>query len=323
MLDYVLLIIGFALLYKGAGYLVDGSSSLAKKLGVSSLVIGLTIVSFGTSMPELVVNVYSAFKGTPDIAYGNIVGSNLFNTLLVLGIAAYIAPLKVQNSTVWKEIPFSLFAVLILAFMSNKVFFSNGTNNLLTRIDGIILLSFFTLFLFYAFKLAKQNKIKSKKQEKSKHEQHKNSMTIFFMLLGGFAMLFLGGKLTVDAAVNMARQFGISELLISSTVIAGGTSLPELFISIIALMKKEMDISVGNIIGSNIFNILFILGTTAVISPLVVPQGINFDLLILAISTILLFAFMFSGSKYNLDKWKGTALLALYAAYLAFIIYRG
>ncbi|MDD2665805.1 MAG: calcium/sodium antiporter [Methanocellales archaeon] len=320
MLEYLGLILGLALLYKGADYLVDASSSLAKRLGISSLVIGLTIVAFGTSMPELIVNVYSSFQGNADIAYGNIVGSNICNVLVILGIAALLMPLKVQSSTVWKEIPFALIAALTLFAMSNEAFFNLASTNSLTRTDGVVLLFFFMIFLYYVFGLTR-----SKQGESAIGvEVHKHKgIILFFMMAGGFAALYVGGRLTVDSAVNIARQFGISELLISSTIVAVGTSLPELVTSFMAALKKEMDLSVGNVIGSNIFNISFIMGVSAVISPLAVPVGINFDFIVLIIATILLFIFMFSGTKRRLDRWEGMILLLLYVVYIAVIVVRG
>ncbi len=320
MLDYLGIILGLALLYKGAGYLVDASSDLAERLGISSLVIGLTIVAFGTSMPEFIVNVYSSLQGNADVAYGNIVGSSICNILLILGLAALLTPLKVQSSTVWKEIPFALLAALTLFAMSNKTFFNLVNTDYLTRTDGIILLFFFIAFLYYTFELTKS------KQEESalglKVHKHKG-IILFFMMAGGFAALFIGARLTVDSAVNIARQFGISELLISSTIVAVGTSFPELVTSLVAVQKKEMDLSIGNIVGSNIFNIFFIMGVSAVISPLAVPVGINFDFIILIITTILLFVFMFSGKKHTLDRWEGMIFLLLYVVYVAIILIRG
>ncbi|MDD4897900.1 MAG: calcium/sodium antiporter [Methanocellales archaeon] len=310
---------GLALLYKGADYLVDASSNLAKRLGISSLVIGLTIVAFGTSMPELIVNVYSSFQGNADVVYGNIIGSNICNILMILGLAALLMPLKVQSSTVWKEIPFALLAAITLFILSNETFFNLANTNSLTRTDGIILLFFFIIFLYYVFGLTKCKEESAIGVEVHKHK----GIILFFMMAGGFAALFIGAKLTVDSAVNIARQFGVSDLLISSTIVAVGTSLPEMVTSAMAALKKEMDLSLGNIVGSNIFNIFFIMGVSAVISPLAVPVGINFDLIILIIATILLFIFMFSGTKHKLDRWEGIIFLLLYVVYIAIIITRG
>ncbi|MFA0821651.1 MAG: calcium/sodium antiporter [Methanomethylovorans sp.] len=318
MIDYIFILIGLAFLYKGADWFVEGASALAKHFGISSLVIGLTVVAFGTSMPELVVNVFASIQGNSDVSFGNIVGSNIINLLLILGLTGSIAPLIVQKSTVWKEIPFALLAVLVLATMSNKIMLANGSGNILTRVDGIILLFFFSIFLYYIFET-----IKNGTNGSSDNIKEKSLTKISFMLISGFIFLVLGGKMTVDSAVSIARQMGISEFLISSTIVAAGTSLPELVTSIAAALKKEMDISVGNILGSNIFNIFFIMGVSAIISPLTVPIGINVDLIVLAIGTLLFFVFMFTGEKHKFERWEALIFLLIYVGYTLFIINRG
>ncbi len=318
MIDYIFIMIGLALLYQGANWFVEGASSLAKHLGISSLVIGLTVVAFGTSMPELVVNFFASIHGNSDVAFGNIVGSNIINLLLILGVTGLISPLIVQKPTVWKEIPFALLAVLVLTTMSNKIMLANDSDNILTRADGIILLFFFSMFLYYIFET-----IRNSTNESSDNIKEHSSTKISFMLIAGFIFLVIGGKLTVDGAVSIARQIGISEFLISSTIVAAGTSLPELVTSVAAALKKEMDISVGNIVGSNIFNIFFIMGVSSTISPLTVPIGINVDLIILAIATLLFFIFMFIGKKHKFERWEALTFLAIYVGYTLFIINRG
>lgn len=318
MIDYIFILIGLALLYQGANWFVEGASSLAKHLGISSLVIGLTVVAFGTSMPELVVNFFASIQGNSDVAFGNIVGSNIINLLLILGVTGLISPLIVQKPTVWKEIPFALLAVLVLTTMSNKIMLANDSDNILTRADGIILLFFFSMFLYYIFET-----IRNSTNESSDNIKEHSSTKISFMLIAGFIFLVIGGKLTVDGAVSIARQIGISEFLISSTIVAAGTSLPELVTSVAAALKKEMDISVGNIVGSNIFNIFFIMGVSSTISPLTVPIGINVDLIILAIATLLFFIFMFIGKKHKFERWEALTFLAIYVGYTLFIINRG
>jgi cation:H+ antiporter len=319
MLEYLYLLIGLALLYKGAHWLIDGSSSLAKKFGISSLVIGLTVVAFGTSLPELIVNIFAALDSNAAISYGNIIGSNLFNLLFILGITAIVIPLTVQKSTIWKEIPFSLIGAIVLFIMSNEILFTHEKTNILSRSDGIILLLFFAMFLYYIYNMIKINN--NSKQENTTIKESNWKLSI--LIIGGLVCLFFGGKLTVSAAVTIARTLGISELLISSTIIAMGTSLPELITSIVGALKKEMDISIGNVVGSNIFNIFLVLGVTSVISPLVVPAGIMVDLIILMLSTLLLFAYMFVGKKHTLHRWEGISFLMLYITYTIFIIYRG
>ena len=304
IIELILFVLGIFLLIKGAGLLVNGASSLAKKLGVSTLIIGLTIVAFGTSMPELIVNILAAIRGSGEISFGNVIGSNISNLLLVLGIIAIIYKVKFQNSTRGKEIPFALFSVLILFILSNKTF--NGTRIfLLSRTDGLILLFLFGIFIYYANKL---NKEKPKKVRVSKLS---NTKTILFILLGLIGLYF-GGKLVVDGAVFIAQSFGLSEFLISATIIAIGTSLPELVVSITAILKKDINLAVGNIIGSNIFNILWILGLTAVISPIKIPEFINIDLLILAAVTLFLTLIMSTNKKRELKRKHGILFILLY-----------
>lgn len=318
MIEYLFILLGLALLYKGANWFVEGASSLAKHFGVSPLIIGLTVVAFGTSMPELVVNVFASAQGNGDVAFGNIVGSNIVNILLILGVTGLITPMIVKKSIVWKEIPFALLAVLVLATMSNKMALANDPVNLLTRADGIVLLFFFLIFVYYLF-----DSIKSGISKSSDTDENYSRIKISLMLIVGLFALIVGGRLTVDGAVSIARQLEISEFLISSTIVAIGTSLPELVTSVAAAVKKEMDISVGNIIGSNIFNIFLIMGISATISPLTVPSVINTDLLILTIATLLCFIFMFTGEKHKLERWEASILLIMYAVYTFFIIYRG
>jgi len=321
MIEYILFVLGIFLLIKGADYLVEGSSSLAKKLGVPTLVIGLTIVAFGTSIPELVVNVLASIKGLGEVAFGNIIGSSMANLLLILGIAAIITNLKIQRSTIWKEIPFSFLAVLILLIFSSVFLLDNLKINSLLRTEGIILLFFFALFIYYVVGLVKKNKenLEDKKIEVIAHPY----WIISLMILGGLVGLYFGGKWTVDGAVSIARTFGLSEFLISATIIAIGTSLPELFTTIVATRKKDIDLAVGNIVGSNIFNVFWILGVTSVIKPIPFPNFISVDLLILLFATLLLFIFMFVGKKHELDRWQGILFLILYISYLAFLIVRG
>lgn len=317
MLEYLQLIIGFIFLVKGADVLVDGSSALAKKFGISALAIGLTIVAFGTSMPELVVNTFAAIKNQPDISFGNIIGSNIVNILFILGLAAVIAPLKIKKSTIWKEIPFAFLAVLVLFLMSNKTLFNGKSSNIVTRIDGIILLVFFAIFLYYIFEL-----VKGSKNHTTTIKEY-SGIAIFTMIVGGLIMLFIGGGWVVDGAVFLARKMGLSELFISTTIVAIGTSLPELVTSVVAASKKEYDLSVGNIVGSNIFNIFFIMGITSIISPIAAPPSINIDFIFLFIATLALFTAMFIGRKHQLERWQGIVFILMYIAYILFLIKRG
>ncbi len=321
MIEYILFVLGIFLLVKGANYVVDGSAALAKQLKVSTLVIGLTVVAFGTSMPELIVNIIASLKGISDIAFGNIVGSNIANTLLILGIAAVIANLKVQHSTTWKEIPFSLLAALVLFIFANTFILDKLILNSILRFEGLILLLFFVIFFYYVIELAKRDRSQA---EDDKPESEKlSTIKISLYILGGLVAMGFGGKWVVDGAVALARLSGMSEYFISLTIVAVGTSLPELATSIIAALKKEADIAVGNIVGSNIFNIFFILGISALISPITLPVFAMADLAILLAITSLLFLFMFIGKKHELERWQGAVFLALYAAYIGFLIMRG
>ena len=314
-LQISLLILGFILLIKGAGWLVDGASALAKQFNISDLAIGLTVVAFGTSAPELVVNTFASFQNHQDIVLGNIIGSNFFNLFAILGIAGIIAPLSVKSSTVWKEIPFSLFALVILLFLANNFFISG--NDYISRFDGFILLLFFILFLYYVYKQLKTEKIVTETNQKKL-----SNLTIWVYLFAGLFGLILGGKLVVNSAISMASSFGVSEKIIGLTIVAAGTSLPELATSVVAVLKKNNDIAVGNVIGSNIFNILFILPISAIIRPVIYKIEFNTELFVLAGGTIFLFIAMFTGEKKKLDRWEAGLLFATFMVYtIVFIIF--
>lgn len=314
----ILLLIGLAILIAGAEALVKGSSSLARRMGITPLVIGLTVVAFGTSTPELFVNIYSAFKGASDIAIGNIVGSNIANILLILGLSAAVTPLAVKKSTIWKEIPFALLAVVLVFLMGNDALFDKTPFNELTRTDGFALISIFIIFLYYIVGLAKAS-------DGSNAEEVKPLTIPFslFLTLVGIACLVAGGKLLVDQAIVLARLAGMSEALIGLTVVAVGTSLPELATSVVAAMHKEVDIAVGNIVGSNIFNVFWILGITSLILPLSFNPRINADVGVSILATVLLFLAMFVGKKHKLERWQGIFFVALYGIYLGYLIMRG
>lgn len=297
----------------GAGWLVDGSSALAKKYNVSDLAVGLTVVAFGTSAPELVVNVTAAINDHTEIVFGNIVGSNNVNLFLILGITGLIAPLAVKSSTVWKEIPVSLFAAVAVLLMANDVL-STG-ESVLSRLDGGILLVAFAFFLFYVFRTLRSDPsavvIETAPMSKGR---------MALLIAVGLAGLIMGGKLTVTHAVTLAEHWGMSEKLIGLTVVAIGTSLPELATSVVAAFKKNTDIAVGNVIGSNIFNILFILGVTAVIRPLGFNTAFNTDLYLLIAGTVFLFVTMFTLKKHKLDRLEAGFLLAAFMGYMVYLI---
>ena len=311
----VLIIAGFTALIFGANWLVDGSSALAKKYNVSDLIIGLTIVSFGTSAPELVVNSVASVNGYSDIILGNILGSNNFNLFITLGIAGLIYPMRVQSSTVWKEIPISFIAALVLLLFANNFFFG-GTSGL-SRVDGLILLSLFAAFLFYVFKQMKSGA--EPVEEITYH--HKSNLKIWSFIILGLAGLIIGGQLVVDNGVKLATQLGVSEKIIGLTIIAIGTSLPELLTSVVAATKKNTRIAIGNIIGSNIFNILLILSVSTLIAPVAYNLTFNIDLYILLGGTIFLFAVMFIGKRYKLDRWGAAVLLIFYLVYTSYLVW--
>lgn len=316
LISILLIIVGLVILIVGAESLVKGASSLAKKIGLSELIIGLTIVAFGTSAPELIVNIFSAVRGSSDMAIGNIIGSNIANILLILGICAIITPIAIKNNTVWKEIPFSLLAVILIFVMGNDALIDRTGFNSLTRTDGIALVSIFIIFFYYIFGLSKSEK---------NHEevaQYSTSISLI-MTLAGIFCLFLGGKLLVDNAVILATIAGMSEAFIGLTIVAIGTSLPELATSAVAAYHKKADMAVGNIVGSNIFNVFCVLGLTSIIMPIHFNININFDVIFVIIATLLLFLFMFIGNRQKLDRWQGGLFIGLYIAYIAFIIFRG
>lgn len=324
----LLIILGIAFLWRGAVWLVHGSASLARWFGISSLVVGLTVVAFGTSMPELVVNFTAAIRGNTDLAIGNIIGSNIANILLILGIAAIIVPLTVQSSMVWKEIPFSLLAAIILGIFANDIFLYDGRENVIGRGNGLALILFFVIFLYYILGLARQKQTHGELLAEARADvaHHFGRHTVLRMvgyIVVGLTALYLGGQALVAGATTIARVFGVSEAIIGLTIVAVGTSLPELVASIVAAMRKEPDIAVGNIVGSNIFNIFWILGATAVIRPLPVSRVLNLDMMVLVATSCVLFgAILFWGKRFVITRGNGILFLCLYIAYIAFLIMR-
>jgi cation:H+ antiporter len=316
MITYILFILGFILLIKGADLLVDGSASIAHKLKISSIVIGLTIVAFGTSAPEFIVNIFASMQGNTEIAIGNIIGSNIANILLILGIASIIHPLTTKRNTVWKEIPFSLLGALLLAVLVNDIRIDGGVYSGLTRIDGIVLLSFFVIFLYYTFGISKVTGDASE----SDIQELSYSKSVSFVVMG-FLGLVLGGKWIVDGAVAIAEIFNVSQSLIGLTVVAIGTSLPELATSAIAAYKKQSDIAIGNVVGSNIFNIFWILGFSALIRPLPFSRSSDIDILTVIFASAILFFIMFIGKKHVIEKWQGVLMVVFYVGYITFLVF--
>lgn len=316
ILSSVLLVVGLIILIFGANFLVEGASALAKKFNVSDLAIGLTIVAFGTSAPELVVNSFASFQDYDDIVFGNVIGSNNFNLFIILGITGLITPLTVQSSTAWREIPISLLAVVILfMFVNEEMVFPNISNSLVGW-EGIILLACFLGFLFYVYKQLTSENTEIETTDVPKLSNLK--MTLY--IIGGLAGLVLGGQLVVDNAISIAENLGISEKIIGLTVVAAGTSLPELATSIVAAFKKNADIAVGNIVGSNIFNIFLILGVASLIGPIDYTISFNTDLYILAGGTLFLLLGMFTGKRKKLDRWEAAILLIAYLSYTIYLV---
>jgi cation:H+ antiporter len=317
-LTYILLAIGFALLIKGADYFVEGSSKIATMLRVPPLLVGLTIVAFGTSSPEATVSIIAAMEGSSEVSLGNVIGSNIFNITLVVGITAMINPLAVETTTIRKEIPFTLLASVALAAVASDIALQMASINSIGRSEGIILLLFFLIFLYYIIEVALNNRepVSDLAAVTGKGTWGKN----IFITLAGLAAIIFGGDLVVDNATEIALSLGMSETLAGLTIVAVGTSLPELITSITAALKKKSEIALGNIVGSNIFNILFVLGTSATIAPLAVNDKIFTDIALMIILTAVLL--IFSRSKFKISKIEGAILAAVYIAYLVYIILR-
>ncbi|MBU1100293.1 MAG: calcium/sodium antiporter [Bacteroidetes bacterium] len=312
IISLILIVVGFSALIFGANWLVDGASALAKKHRISDLAIGLTIVAFGTSAPELVVNSVASVDGLSDIILGNVIGSNNFNLFFILGLVGLIYPITVQSSTAWREIPISLIVTVILFALANN-FFLNQTYEI-SRLDGVILFSLFILFLYYVFKQMKteENLVISYKQ--------KSNTKICGLMSAGLAGLIIGGKLVVDNSVDVATNLGISQKIVGLTIIAAGTSLPELVTSIVAAIKKNSDIAIGNVIGSNIFNILLILSFSSFIRPINFNQNFNQDIAILFGGTVFLIIAMITGKRKKLDRWEAGILLGFYLIYTVYLV---
>ena len=312
MIAYLLMPVGFVLVIKGADWFVNAATALARRLGVSDLAIGLTVVAFGTSLPELAVNVTASFQGNAGITIGNIIGSNIANVLLILGAAGLIYPLAVSKGTVWKEIPLSLLAVLLVGILANDRLIDAGSASLLTRSDGLVLLSFFAIFLCYTAAIARRIEgLDSTVVAKT------IGLTKTSLLMGaGFVALIVGSQWVVNGAVKIALALGVSETTVGLTIVAVGTSLPELATSVMAAYRKNPEIAVGNVVGSNIFNIFFILGASALIRPIPVPSRTNIDIAVLLTASVLLFVWMFTGKRRTLDRWEAGIFLAGYAGYI-------
>ncbi|MBM3210492.1 calcium/sodium antiporter [Candidatus Saccharibacteria bacterium] len=316
------LLAGLLILILGAEGLVRGASSIAVKFNISPLVIGLTVVSFGTSAPELTINLISALQGSGDLAIGNVIGSNIVNILLVLGICAIIVPLSVKSSTVWKEIPLALLGVVLVGVMANDILLDGGAINSLTRTDGIVLLALMVIFMYYIFGMAKNDRDAVPDDDTDTIKQYSGLMAVI-LTLGGLIGLVVGGQLLVEGAIAIAANMGLSEALIGLTVVAIGTSLPELATSVVAALKKQADIAIGNVVGSNIFNIFFVLAATSTLTPLSISGALQTDILVAIGATFLLFLFMFTSKKHHLTRAEGVLFVVLYCCYTVYLVARG
>ena len=317
-LDIIWILVGFVLLIKGADFLVNGSVKIAKRFHVSEIIIGLTIVSIGTSMPEMIVSVTSGMGGHNDMAIGNIIGSNLCNLLLILGITALVRPIVFQKETKHIEIPIALVSTILLLILCNNA------GGVIGRAEGIILLACFVCFIVYTIYMGVKEARKNKEESTEKEVilEKYGVLKAVMLIIIGIVALKIGGDLVVNNATDIARLLHISEKTISLTIIAIGTSLPELVTSIVAAIRKENDIAIGNIIGSNIFNILFILGISSVVTPISYSTAYNIDFAVLIASTILLAAFPFIGKKDTMTRANGAIFLIAYIVYMASLFVR-
>lgn len=314
-MNIILLIGGLLLILVGANALTDGAASIAKRFNISSLVIGLTIVAFGTSAPELTVSVVSALKGSADMAIGNVVGSNIFNTLMIVGCTAAIVPISVTKGTLSKEIPLCILASVVLFICANDVLINKAATNTISSSDGMLLLCFFLIFLGYTFAIAHNGSTAEETQVK-RMPLWKSGLFI----AGGLAGLVYGGQFFVDGASGIARGLGVSESIIGLTLVAGGTSLPELATSVVAALKKNPEMAIGNVIGSNLFNIFFVLGCSATISPMKIQGITNLDLGVLIGSCVLLYIFGWFFRKRTITRPEGIVMIACYIGFTTYLI---
>ncbi len=311
ILNLLLIVLGIVLVIWGADRMTDGSVAIAQRLKIPQIVIGLTIVAMGTSMPELCISMVSALKGTPDLAVGNVVGSNIFNTMLIVGVAAMVAPMTILRSTVKKDIPWAVFGSVALMLMC--------LDNDISRIDAIILFAAFTLFMFLTLKSAKKKQADPSSNTEEEVKSH-SILQATTLVIVGLACLIFGSNIFVDAATKVAQSLGVSEAIIGLTIVAGGTSLPELATSVVAARKGQSAIAIGNVIGSNVMNILLIIGTTGIICPMHISGITPIDLGTMTISIFLLWLFSFT--RFKVERWEGAVLTILFGIYLSWLIYQ-
>lgn len=316
ILNIIFVVVGVVLVLLGADRLTEGSASLARRMKVPEIVIGLTIVAAGTSAPEFFVSLVSALKGTSDMAVGNVVGSNIFNTMLIVGCAAMVAPMTISKTTVRKDIPFALIASLLLVVLClDGISSFDLKGNMISRVDGVILLVGFSIFMFYTFRTAKNDS--DIPSGRVPNTDTKTWKCLLYIVLG-LAGLIVGSNLFVDAASGIAERLGISKSVIALTIVAGGTSLPELATSVVAARKGQSAIAIGNVIGSNVFNILAILGVTAVICPMRMDGITIVDMLVMLLSMLLVWLFSFT--RYTVARWEGFLLAVGFLGYLYWLL---
>jgi len=315
MVTYILFLVGFFLLIKGAGWLVDGASAIGRKARIPEMVIGLTIVSFGTSLPELLVTVMAAIEGKPELGVSNVLGSNIANILIILGLAAIVRPLPIHRDTYLIDLPISMFAILLFGFLANTYWQPGEVPFMLTRGDGVILLLFFGFFLVYIFA-----EVKSKSGEMPPEMVHGNMLLASVKILAGGVLLFFGGEWVVNGASELAALAGWSEAFIGLTIVAVGTSLPELVTSAVAAHKGNVSIAVGNAIGSNIFNVLWILGITSIISPISYSPASNTDIMMILLASASLIVAVIIGKRPVISRWEGVLFIAIYGVYVAYLL---
>ena len=308
LVSFLLLALGFILLVSGAGKLIEASSSLARRLNIPEIVIGLTIVSLGTSSPELVVNIVASIKNESDMVLGNVLGSNIFNVLIVLGVTSITGTLTVKRNTTWLEIPLSLMGALMVLIIASDKLLDHQSVNIIGRIDGIVLVCLAIIFLVYNLELAK----KENKEVEIQGKQQRIVIAIFWLLVG------LAGLINATA---ISREFGIPERIIAITVIAVGTSLPELVTSLMAVRKGKVDLAIGNVVGSNIINIFFILGVSSIITSVPVPENTFLDIYLNIFAAVLLFFFLLLSRKRQLLKWVGILFIIIYCLYILSLLF--
>lgn len=315
IISILLIVIGMVLVLWGADRLTDGAVAIAKRMNVPEIVIGLTIVAMGTSMPEFCVSFASALKGTADLAVGNVVGSNIFNAMLIVGVAAMVAPITILKNTVRKDIPFAIFASLMLLQM--------GLNYNITRTEAFVLFIMFAVFTIYTIMMAKGNVEENKNEKENEKKYNGSKWSAFFCnpafgVVFGLSALIFGSNIFVDSATEVARLMGVSEAIIGLTIVAAGTSLPELATSIVSARKGQSGIAIGNVIGSNVFNILFIIGLTGMVTPMHISGLTTIDFAVMLLSMLLLWLMSFT--KYTLSRWEGAVLAILYIIYVGWLI---